>query len=85
MENKEFISTTGLAKVLGVSRIAVYKQIKSGKIKAEKRGRNFVIRRNDFAPARERAITPDEKAEIVAAVKKTVAGYGDTLRFLSQS
>ncbi|MBZ0166922.1 MAG: helix-turn-helix domain-containing protein, partial [Candidatus Omnitrophica bacterium] len=32
-----------LAKKLGISRIAVYQQVKSGKIKARKVGRNFVI------------------------------------------
>ena len=37
---KEYLSTSEVAKILGISRIAVFKKIKSGEIKAEKKGRN---------------------------------------------
>lgn len=39
----QYISTAELAKLLHVSRIAVFKKIQSGKIKAFKIGRNYVI------------------------------------------
>lgn len=48
------ISIPKLAQQLGLSRIAVYQQVKSGKIKAEKIGRNYVIPVRDLtakAPA----------------------------------
>ncbi len=45
---KDFYSTAELAEVLGISRIAVFKRIKSGSIKAQKMGRNFVIFKKDI-------------------------------------
>jgi len=48
MSEKEFLSTTELAKILGISSAAVFKKIKKGQIKAEKGGRNFIIRRKNL-------------------------------------
>lgn len=43
METKQYVSTTELAKILGVSRIAIYKRVKKGQIKATRIGRSFAI------------------------------------------
>lgn len=48
MINKSFYTTVELAKLLGISRVAVFNRIKSGEIKAEKMGRNFVIFKKDI-------------------------------------
>ncbi len=48
MESKEFFTTSELAKKLGISRVAVFKKIKNGVIKAQKIGRNFVIYKKDI-------------------------------------
>ncbi|MBU4205048.1 helix-turn-helix domain-containing protein, partial [Patescibacteria group bacterium] len=48
MKNKEFLSTAELAKILGISRVAVFKKIKKGKIKAMKVGRSFIIRKKNL-------------------------------------
>ncbi|MDP2951186.1 MAG: excisionase family DNA-binding protein [bacterium] len=48
MKSKEFFTTSELAKLLGISRIAVFNKIKSGVIKAQKMGRNFVIYKKDI-------------------------------------
>ena len=82
MENKKFISTTELAKILGISRIAVYKKIKSGKIKATKVGRDFVIDKKDLGNILEKTLSKKEKSEIEKAVKKTIREYGETLKLL---
>jgi excisionase family DNA binding protein len=82
MKEKRFLSTTELAKILGISRIAVYKRIKSGKIKAIKNGRNFIIDKKDWSNILEKKLTKKEKSEIEKAVKKTVKEYGETLRML---
>ena len=82
MENKDFISTTELAKMLGISHVAVYKRIKSGKIKAMKIGRNFFINKKELGGILERGITKKQKIEIEKAVKKTVKEYGETLKLL---
>jgi excisionase family DNA binding protein len=85
MKNKKFLSTTELAKILNISRIAVYKRIKSGKIKAIRVGRNFVIAKKDLGGVLEGELTDKGKLEIEKAVKKTVKEYGETLKLLGKS
>jgi excisionase family DNA binding protein len=84
MENKEFITTTELAKVLGISRIAVFKRIKKGLIKAMRVGRNFVISKDSIPEILGQVLSEKKKREIEAAVKKTVKEYGQTLRLLGK-
>ena len=48
MKEKEFLSTSQLAKLLKISRVAVLKRINRGAIKAIKVGRNFVIKQKDI-------------------------------------
>ena len=85
MENKKFISIAELAKLLGISRIAVYKKIKSGKIKAQKVGRNFIIDKKEVSKIITKELTPAEKIEIEKAVKKTVNEYGEALKLLGRT
>lgn len=82
MEEKRFLSTTELAEILGISRVAVYKKIKKGQIKATKVDRNYVIDKKDLAGIFREKLTEKEKSEIEKAVKKTVKEYGKTLRML---
>ena len=84
MEQKKFLSTTDLAKILGISRIAIFKKIKEGKIKAMKIGRNFVIDQTDLAEILGEVLNNSDKKEIDDAVKKTVKEYGETLRLLGK-
>ena len=83
MKNKQFYSTVEVAKLLGISRIAVFKNIKSGKIKAKKVGRNFIIDRDDIEDLLTNTLNEKSKNEIDKAVKKTVREYGETLRMLA--
>ena len=48
MEEKDFYMTNELAKVLGISRISVFKRVGNGSIKGQKMGRNFVIFKKDI-------------------------------------
>ena len=81
---KEFISTTEAAALLGISRVAIFKKIKSGEIKAEKIGRNFVIHRNNLPYVLSRFLGEDQKKDIHASVKKAVSEYGETIRLLGR-
>ncbi len=45
---EKYFSTAEVAEMLGISRIAVFKKIKSGKLKAMQVGRGYVIAKNDF-------------------------------------
>ena len=82
MENRELITTAELAKILGISRIAVFKRIKRGQIKAIRVGKNFVIPKNSLPEVLGKILSEKNKREIETAVKKTVKEYGQTLRLL---
>ena len=79
---KEYLSTSELAHLLGVSRIAVFKKIKAGKIKAFKIGRNYIVPMEEFYTAIGTFISPEKKKEMDQVVKKAVEEYGDALRRL---
>lgn len=79
----KYYSTQEAAKLLGVTRVTVFRQIKNGKIKAEKVGRNFVIPASEISSSgkheKTSGITHDE---IDRAVKLAVKDYGRTLKRL---
>lgn len=81
---KGFLSTTEIAKLLSISRVAVFKKIKSGEIKAKKIGRNFVIDKKDIPSLLNQTLSQNKKNLIEEAVKKTVREYGETLKLLGQ-
>ena len=85
MPNKNFLTTAELAKLLGISRVAVFKKIKKGEIKAEKIGRNFVIRKTDLGVILGKVLSKEDKSEIEKAVKKLVKEYGETLKLLGNT
>lgn len=82
--NKELLSTNEVAKLLNISRVSVFKKIKSGEIKATKVGRNFVIDKKDLPEVLGTVLADKNKQEITAAVQKTVKEYGETLKLLGR-
>ncbi len=44
----KFYSTPEVAKILGITRIAVFKKIKSGKLRAMKIGKGYVVAKEDL-------------------------------------
>ena len=82
--DKKLFSTSEVAKLLGISRVAVFKKIKSGEIKAQKIGRNFVIDRKDLPSVLSKVLTKEKKNLIEEAVRKTVREYSETLKLLGQ-
>lgn len=92
MENKgqkvKFISIAELAKILGISRIAVFNKIKKGQIPAEKIGRSYSISMDHvneiISGSSTRVLTEDKKKEIKKAVEKVVKEYGETLKLLGR-
>lgn len=54
--NKDLLNTQGVADLMGVTRQMVLKMIKSGKLPAEKFGREWMLQRRDVEclPARQR-------------------------------
>ena len=82
--DKKYLTTSELAKLLGISRIAVFKKIKNGKIKAKKIGRNFVIDKKELGGILDESLTERKKIEISETVKKTIKEYGETLKLLGK-
>ena len=83
-KNTQYLSTNELAKLLGVSRVAIFKKIQSGKIKGFKVGRNYVIPVEEFMTAVGTFISEDKKDDIKKVVKKAVVEYGEALRLLGE-
>lgn len=92
MNNKgkktKFISITELAKILGISRVAVFKKIQKGQIPAEKIGRSYAIDMEDVNSyidgSDTKKLTNENKEVIKKAVEKVVKEYGETLRLLGK-
>lgn len=80
---KKLLSTSQVAEILGISRIAVHKRIKTGKLKATKVGRNYVINYSDL-PMTEKPLTNEQKEIIHTVVNKVIDEYGETLRLLGE-
>ena len=83
-KTKDYITIPELAKILGVSRISVFKKVKKGEIKAIKIGRNYAIAQKYIDALLGKALNMDDKKEIERAVKKTVCEYGQTLKLLGR-
>jgi excisionase family DNA binding protein len=84
MSGKEYISIAEFAKFIGISRIAVYKKIKNGQIKAVRIGRSYAILRKYLPDVIGHTLEKAEMNEIRAAVKKVMHDYGETLQLLGK-
>ena len=84
MKKSEYITIPQLANMLGLSRIAVYRKVKKGQIKAVRVGRNFAIPQKYIANILGKALGKEDKRQIDGAVKKTVKEYGEVLRLLGR-
>ena len=83
-----FISVAELAKILGISHVAVFKKIKKGQIPAQRVGRSYVISMEDVSHlihgSESDILTEAKKEEIESAVEKVVKEYGETLKLLGK-
>jgi excisionase family DNA binding protein len=84
MVNKRWLTIPELAKLLGVSRIAIYNRVRRGEISAVKIGRTYVITDQTIVTILGKETTRARKKMIDTAVRKTVQEYGEVLKQLSQ-
>ena len=84
MADKKYITIPELAKLLGVSRIAIYNRVKKGQIPATKIGRTYVITDQTIANILGKEVTRKGKQRIDAAVRKAVREYGEVLKRLGK-
>jgi excisionase family DNA binding protein len=84
----QFISVSEMSKLLGISRVAVFKKIKKGEIDAQRIGRFWFIAKKDadeIVGGKNAAVLTDENKIIIKkAVKKAIDEYGQTLRLLGK-
>jgi len=81
---KNLLSIPEVAKELGLSRIAVYNQVKSGKIPARKVGRNYAISRKCVDKIVAKTTAPSDKVWLNKAVTRVMDEYGSVIRWLSK-
>ena len=84
MKNEKYITIPELANILGISRIAVYKKVKKGQIKAVKIGRNFAIPKRYLSNILGKSLNEDDKNKINRAIRRTVKEYGEVLKRLGR-
>ena len=82
MNTKAFFSIPEVAKLIGVSRIYLYGQVKRGDVKAIKIGRNYAVAKSELDVLTHRRLTTSEKENISLGVSKIVKEYGETLQKL---
>lgn len=77
-----YITIPQLARMLDMSRITVYKKVRSGEIKATRAGRTYIISDKEVSKVLDAKLTGAAKRRIERAVKKVVAEYGEVLERL---
>jgi len=82
--DKKYYSTIEVGKILHISRVAVLKRIKNGKLKAERVGKNFIVSNEAVMEALGKLIGKEKKEKIEYAVNKAVEQYKKTFRLLGK-
>jgi excisionase family DNA binding protein len=80
---KRYLTTAEVAKILGISQVAVFKKIKNGTLRAQKIGRNYAIDPADLGLKSDRLGIKTRK-RIETAVKRVVRDYGVALKKLGK-
>lgn len=83
-EAKAYFSTTEVAKIMRISSVAVLKKIQTGRLRAQKVGRNYIISKEDLEAALGSSVSPEQKKEIESIVKKAVNEYRSAFRRLGE-
>lgn len=83
-ENKDYFSTSEVAKSLHISRIAVFRKIQSGVIPAKKIGRNYAIAREDLEAALGSKLTDRQRSDIRVVVTEAAKQYRDAFEKLAK-
>lgn len=81
---KDFYSTGEAAKILNISRVAIFNRIKKGKLKANKIGRNFIIPHDELLEALGEKIGPVKKKQIEQAIDRAMKDYREVFGRLAK-
>lgn len=81
---KEYYSTIEVANIFRVSRITVFNWIKSGRMKAVKVGRNYVVPHSSIVEKLGKTLGMEKKAEIEKTIDKAMEDFEQTFRKLGK-
>lgn len=79
MQIKNYYSLQEIAKLLGISRISVYKKVKKGEIAAERIGRSYAVPKKEISYITGEKLRKEDMKQIDNAVKKTIDNYAEVL------
>lgn len=82
---EKLMSISEVAKLLGISRVAVFKKVQSGDIPAKKVGRAYVISADNFVSVKSKTLSESQKVFLDKSVGKVISEYGETLKLLGDS
>lgn len=81
---KEYYSTIEVANIFRVSRKTIFMWIKTGKIKATKVGRNFIVPHSSIIEKLGKTLGTEKKAEIEGSIDRAMKDYEQTFRQLGK-
>lgn len=81
--SKKYYSTAEVADLLHLDRTTVFKKIKSGEIKAEKVGRNYVIPVESLGFIFNKTVDEQTQKNINNSVDRVIHDYGETIKKLA--
>ena len=84
MVDKKYLTIPQLAKLMGVTREAVYKRVKKGEIPATRAGRIYIISEPVVQRILHKQMSEEDKSRITKAITKTIQEYGEVLEWLSK-
>lgn len=79
-----YLTIPQLAKIMGISRVTVYRKVKAGQIPAVKVGHTYIISDSEITKVLSKKLTAEDKKRIETAVNKVVAEYGEVLKLLGK-
>ncbi len=82
MGNREYLTTSELAEIMGLSRVQVFRKIKAGEIPAERIGNIYAIPR-EFAASLSGEMTSSDERKIEKGIIKVIEEYGEVLKKLA--
>ena len=82
MVKTHYITIPQLAKLLNISRIAVYKKVKKGQIPAKKIGRNYIISDRVLQNILNKRLSSKARRDLDKALDKVLREYSEVLKLL---
>lgn len=84
IQEKKYLSVSDMAKLLNISRQAVWKKIQNQEIQAEKIGRSYIIPASSVVGVMDGKLSEALKRKIEQGLSRALKEYGETLRLLGK-